>query len=235
MNGPIPSALLAAYEVHKSFDHGRVPALQGVSCEIRSGEAVALSGRSGSGKTTLLNVLCGLLRPDAGSVCFEGHAPRNHAAWADLRARRIGIVLQDHHLLPTLDARENVELPMLGQVGSAQERKARALDLLQRVGILDLAGRRPGQMSGGQRQRVAIARSLANRPVLLLADEPTGNLDSATAAEVLGLLADLRREHGLTLVVVTHDPQVAASCGRTLRLHDGHIAASQATDDEVRR
>lgn len=224
MSAPSSSGpLLIANDLCKSFDRGRVPALNGVSCEIWAGEAVALTGPSGCGKTTLLNLLCGLLRPDAGTVHFAGNAPASRGAWARFRAREIGIVLQDHHLLPTLSALENVELPMLGQLGPARRRRERARELLHQVALADLANRRPGELSGGQRQRVAIARSLANHPVLLLADEPTGNLDSTTTTHTLDLLQSLRRSEGLTLVVVTHDPQVAAICGRHLHLRDGRI------------
>ena len=233
--------LISANDLWKSFDHGRVPALNGVSCAIQAGEAVALTGPSGCGKTTLLNLLCGLLRPDAGLVQFAGKSPVSGATWAGIRAREIGIVLQDHHLLPTLSALENVELPMLGQIGPASRRRTRARELLHQVGLADTANRLPGELSGGQRQRVAIARSLANHPVLLLADEPTGNLDSATTMHILELLQSLRRSESLTLVLVTHDPQVAAICGRRLHLKDGRVeresfeALKRALRDSVPR
>lgn len=205
----------------KSFLHGRVRAVRGVDLTIHRGESVAIVGRSGSGKSTLLYLLSGLVEPDTGEVLVEGRLPRTAAAWTTLRAHIIGMVFQDAWLLPTLTAQENVELPMIGVEASAARRDQRARALLKRAGVAHCADRMPAQLSGGERQRVAVARSLANNPKILLADEPTGELDTENAAHIVELLLDLHRSEGLTLVVVTHDPDVAAQCGRRLVITDG--------------
>jgi putative ABC transport system ATP-binding protein len=204
------------------YPNGDVQALRGVSLAVEKGEAVVITGPSGCGKSTLLHLLGGLDRPTAGEVEFEGVS----LAALDLdtyRARRVGFIFQSFHLLPTLSALENVQVPMFEGDWSRPERLARAERLLDEVGLSHRRHQFPNRLSVGERQRVAIARALANEPGLLLADEPTGNLDSVAQAEVLDLLGRLRRERGLTLVIVTHSPEVAAVGDRTIALRDGRI------------
>jgi putative ABC transport system ATP-binding protein len=209
--------------VRKTFEDGRVRALEDVSFRIEPGELVSLTGSSGSGKSTLLNLIGALDRPDSGSIRV-GEQPveglRDPAAY---RAETVGFVFQAHLLVPTLTAVENVQIPMFGRGQRRHEREARAVELLREVGLAERAHARPTVLSGGERQRVAIARALANGPRLLLADEPTGALDSATGAQVLDLVQRLRERHGMTVLLVTNDEQVAAQADRTLRLKDGLI------------
>ena len=206
----------------------QVPALAGVSLTIARGEYVAVIGPSGSGKSTLMNILGGLDRPTSGSYRFEGEEVGDFGddALADFRRRRIGFVFQSFQLLPRLTALQNVELPMIYAGMAPTERKARARELLDRVGLGSRMGHRPTQLSGGQQQRVAIARSLANRPDLLLADEPTGALDTHTGEEVLKLFHELNRD-GLTLAIVTHDPDVANEAHRRVAFRDGLIVSDE--------
>jgi len=215
---------IVAAGVRKSFEHGRVPALRDVSFTVAPGELVALTGSSGSGKSTLLNLIGALDTPDAGSLSVDGRRLDELESPADYRAETIGFVFQSHNLLPTLTASENVQVAMFGRLPRA-ERVTRAEELLREVGLESRADARPGVLSGGERQRVAIARALANEPRLLLADEPTGALDSVTGTQVLDLLERLRRLHGMTIVIVTNDEEVATYAGRTLRLRDGVIHA----------
>ena len=196
-----------------------------VSLSVWSGEFVAIAGLSGSGKSTLLHVLCGLDRPTRGQVLFEGHAPSSREQWARLRAERIGFVFQRFHLLSRLTAVENVEIPMFGVTRSPRARRERALWLLERVGLAKHADRLPGALSGGECQRVAIARSLANRPSVILADEPTGNLDSGASASVLDLLTDIQRREGASLIIASHDTGVTSRADRIVRLLDGRIVS----------
>ncbi len=206
----------------------KVPALAGVSLTIERGEYVAVIGPSGSGKSTLMNILGGLDRPTTGSYRFEGEEVGDFGddALADFRRRRIGFVFQSFQLLPRLTALQNVELPMIYAGLPPAERRARAKELLERVGLGSRMGHRPTQLSGGQQQRVAIARSLANKPDLLLGDEPTGALDTHTGEEVLKLFHELNDE-GLTLVIVTHDPDVAHEAHRRVAFRDGHIVSDE--------
>ena len=217
-------------ELRKLYIMGEeeVPALAGVSLRIERGEYTAVIGPSGSGKSTLMNILGGLDRPTSGQYLFENDdvAHFTDDELADFRRRRIGFVFQSFQLLPRLSALQNVELPMIYAGVPASERRVRAMELLERVGLGSRSRHRPTQLSGGQQQRVAIARSLANRPDLLLADEPTGALDTHTGEEVLKLFHELNDE-GLTLVIVTHDPDVANEAKRRVAFRDGLIVSDE--------
>ncbi|WP_243320330.1 ABC transporter ATP-binding protein [Geothrix sp. SG200] len=208
---------------------GVVHALRDVSLAIAPGEHVALIGPSGSGKSTLLHILGCLDRPSQGRYCLEGRdvGTLSEAERSQLRRTRIGFVFQFFHLLARLTAQGNVELPMLFAGVPREERKARAAQALASVGLLPRAGHRPDQLSGGERQRVAIARAVVMNPAMVLADEPTGNLDRASAQEVMGVLEAMNRQ-GLTLVVVTHDPVLAARARRVVHLSDGMLADAPA-------
>lgn len=207
-----------------AVDGQSIPALDGVDLHIRRGEHVAITGASGSGKSTLLNILGCLDRPDAGRYRLEDAdvADMDDDALSELRNRRIGFVFQSFHLLPRLTVLENVLLPLRYCLDLVPGVDAHARDLLSRVGLADRMAHRPQQLSGGQQQRAAIARALVLRPALLLADEPTGNLDSRTAADVLALFGELNRE-GQTVVLVTHDQDVAERAARRVRMRDGKV------------
>jgi putative ABC transport system ATP-binding protein len=219
--------LLAAEHLSKTYPDGQVAALVDVSVAVAPGDYVAVMGPSGSGKSTLLNLLGALDRPDQGEVLFEGVPLSRWGPLDRFRAQKVGFVFQSFHLLPTLTALENVQVPMFEGPLPAAARARKAAALLGAVGLPHRAGHLPSRLSVGERQRVAIARALANDPVLLLADEPTGNLDSHAAAAVLDLFAALHRERGLTLVVVTHSPEVAARAGRVLWLRDGRLVRDE--------
>ena len=201
-----------------------VHALRGIDLTVARGEFVALVGPSGSGKSTLMAILGCLDSPTAGSYALDGQAVEglSGSALARIRNEKVGFVFQTYNLLPRATVARNVELPMLYAGVGGRERRARALELLEKVGIPEKANRLPAELSGGQRQRVAIARALANRPSLLLADEPTGALDSKTGAEVLGLFRELHRQ-GHTVVLVTHDLAIAGLASRRVELHDGLV------------
>ncbi len=222
------SAIFEASRLAKEFDDGRVAALQGVDFRISAGEFVALVGPSGSGKTTLLNMLGLLDSPSSGSLKYRGDEMLGLRDPARYRAREVGFIFQSFHLLGTFTVIENVQIPMFGQGLSAKARAARAAELLDSVGLSHRLKHFPVKLSGGERQRAAIARSLANRPGVLLADEPTGNLDSQNAAQVMELLSQLQREHQTTLVLVTHDREVAAHASRLLTMRDGRIISDSA-------
>ncbi len=217
--------LVELKKVSREYDGGRVVALRDVSLAVMPGEFLAVIGPSGSGKSTLLHLMSGLDAPTGGHVLFEGRTPTT--GWSQIRAQRIGFIFQDYNLLGTLTALENIMIPMLGVLTGADRREQRARELLERVGLKDRQHHRPAKLSGGERQRVAIARSLANVPDLILADEPTGNLDSATSAEILNLLAGIRVKQGTALVVVTHDRALAAQAGRRVHLLDGGIVGEE--------
>ena len=220
--------VLVARDLARSYEQAGndLSVLQGINLEIEKGEKLAIIGVSGSGKTTLLNVLGGLDDPNAGSVVvcdrdWQGLDASERAAW---RNQHVGFVYQFHHLLAEFSALENVALPLLIGGVSVKESRQRATDLLTRVGLGERLQHRPAALSGGERQRVAIARALLNRPAILLADEPTGNLDSTTTADILGLFNRLHEE-GQTVIIVTHEDEVAAHCRRVIRLHDGRVAS----------
>jgi ABC-type lipoprotein export system ATPase subunit len=219
--------LLAATDVQKSFRIGRtaLQVLRGVDVSVSVGDFVALCGASGSGKTTLLHLLGGLDEPDRGSIRVGeiDLARMSRQTVARFRNKEIGFVFQAYHLLPELDALENVALPARMARRPVAEAEVRAKKLLARVGLAQRMEHRPNELSGGEQQRVAIARALINEPRLVLADEPTGNLDSATGEEIISLLADLHKEQEVTLIVATHDEKVAAHAERVLRLADGCI------------
>jgi putative ABC transport system ATP-binding protein len=215
--------LLRTDRLSKTYPDGRVNALVEVSIAIRRGEYVAITGPSGSGKSTLLNLLGALDRPSAGEVYFEGRPLATCGNLDRFRAQKVGFVFQSFHLLPTLTAVENVQVPMFEGPLAAAARAAKAAELLAAVGMSSRARHLPSHLSVGERQRVAVARALANDPVLLLADEPTGNLDSHTAADVLDLFDALHRDRGMTLAVVTHSAEVAERAERVLRLRDGRV------------
>jgi putative ABC transport system ATP-binding protein len=221
VNGP----LYALEAVTKSFGDGdaRVMALDALDLAVEPGEFLAVAGPSGSGKSTLLLLLGALDRPSAGTLRFDGRdlGELPDAELARLRLETFGFVFQQFNLIPTLTAEENVEAALAPLGGPADERRARATELLQQVGLAARRDHLPTQLSGGEQQRVAIARALANAPRVLLADEPTGNLDSATGEEVLGLLRRLSGEHGQTLVLVTHDRGIAARADRVIEMRDG--------------
>ena len=214
------------------LDTVTVPALSGVSIDIRPGRFTVLCGPSGSGKTTLLNMMGCIDRPDAGEIQVDGQAVQamTDDALSDFRARRIGFVFQNFNLLPVLTAFENVEYPLVLAAVPAAQRKERVRALLDAVGLADRAGNRPGQLSGGQRQRVAIARALATELALVLADEPTANLDSQTGAEIIALMRRLQRERGASFVFSSHDPMVLAQADDVVRIRDGRIDAIEHRD-----
>jgi ABC-type lipoprotein export system ATPase subunit len=213
--------------VSKAFEDGRIRALAEASLRLDPGEFVSLTGPSGSGKSTLLNLIGALDRPDAGRISVDG-AVLDGLDAAEYRAATVGFVFQFHNLIPTLTALENVQVPMLGRRVGRSERETRARSLLHEVGLERRERSFPGTLSGGERQRVALARALANEPRLLLADEPTGSLDSDTGAQVLRLIERVRAERRTTVLLVTNDQGVAAAAGRTLRLLDGRVTPAGA-------
>jgi len=225
----VSTAAVEAHEVTRTYqlDGLAVPALRGVSLTVPAGDYAAIVGPSGSGKSTLMHLLGGLDRPTTGTLLLAGRdvAGLGPADLAALRNRTIGFVFQAFHLLSRTSAVDNVALPLVYAGLRAGERRRRASDVLDRVGLGHRLKHRPNQLSGGEQQRVAIARALVTSPSLLLADEPTGNLDSATGAEVLALLEELNRESGVAVVLVTHDHEVAARARRQIQMRDGRIVA----------
>ncbi|MHB1134794.1 MAG: ABC transporter ATP-binding protein [Chloroflexota bacterium] len=207
--------------------YGQVTAVRDVNLSMAEGESLSIVGRSGSGKSTLLHLLAGLDTPDSGHILVGGRdlvglSEDQLAAW---RHKEIGLVFQSFHLIPTLSALENVAFPLYPDPLPAAQRRARALERLEQVGLAQRAQHRPSQLSGGEQQRVAIARALINDPAIILADEPTGNLDSQTSDEVLALFDRLNRERGVALVIITHDEKVAAAAHRVVRMADGRIVS----------
>ncbi len=222
-----PEIAIDVCDVSKAYEKVRIRALDGASLRVERGEFVAVTGPSGCGKSTLLHLIAALDRPDNGSIWVNGV---NLATMRDLsrfRARDIGLVFQFHNLLPSLTASENVQIPMFEGGRPASERQAQAARLLGLVGLSERENQRPAELSGGERQRVAIARALANDPPILLADEPTGNLDSKASGMILDLIATIRKERDLTVVLVTHDMNVAAHADRIAQMLDGRVIASE--------
>ena len=230
MSAPL---VLSARDLHRSYHMGGdlVHAVRGVSLDVHEGEYVAIVGPSGCGKSTLLNLLGGIDHPDGGSVSIRGQRldTMSDAAATRFRLRQLGLVFQRFYLMPSLTARENVELPMAEAKVPKAERRARAVELLDYVGLRARRDHRPAQLSGGEQQRVAIARALANRPALVLADEPTGELDAKTGAEMIGMIERLNTD-GTTIVVVTHDEDLARAARRVVHMRDGAII-----DDRMQR
>nr|WSS71711.1 ABC transporter ATP-binding protein [Streptomyces sp. NBC_01175] len=226
-DGPLDGPMIRVEDLHRSYGTGAVAvhALRGVSFEVPRGELVALKGRSGSGKTTLLNLVGGLDAPDSGRITVGGTelSGLGEDGLLELRRDRIGFIFQSFGLIPILTAAENVGVPMRLRRTDPHEREERVALLLALVGLGDHAQQRPGELSGGQQQRVAVARALANRPALLIADEPTGQLDAETGLAVMQLLRAVVRSEGVTVLVATHDPQLLGFADRVLELSDGHI------------
>ena len=217
-----------AIELERSYDDGQVNALRGLNLCIAHGEFLAIIGPSGCGKTTLLQLLGAMDRPTAGKLLYRGCSVNDLSNPADYRAREIGFIFQAFNLLPTFTAVENLQIPMFEAHRPARERKERAIELLGAVGLQSRLDHFPNKLSGGERQRVAIARSLANTPSVLLADEPTGNLDSRNSIQILDLIIRLHQERNMTLVLVTHDMSVAGHASRIVHMTDGQIVSDGA-------
>jgi putative ABC transport system ATP-binding protein len=227
------TVLLEAVDVERTYRLGRdveVPALRGVTFAVDRGDYVAIVGSSGSGKSTLLNLLGALDRPTAGHVRYAGRdvLDLSDTELAELRNRRIGFVFQAFHLLPRLTALDNVALPLVYRPGTSRDRRERAAAALEAVGLGDRMDHRPTELSGGQQQRVAIARAVVTEPDLVLADEPTGNLDSVTGEDIMRLLEGLHADHGTALVVITHEAEIAARASRRIELRDGRMTGAVA-------
>lgn len=218
-NGPI----LEARKLYKSYDEGRIEALRGVSLSIESGEFLAISGPSGSGKSTLLQLIGGLDSPSSGDVYFQGSLLGSAIDLDTYRAKHVGFVFQAFHLMPTLRAIENVQVPMLALKAGGEARVQKAEALLKEMGLERRMQQYPNQLSAGERQRVAIARALANDPSILVADEPTGNLDSVNSARIMEMLTGIQKKHGMTLIVVTHENDIAEMAPRHIRMRDGKV------------
>ncbi len=220
-------SIVQCSEVLKSFQQGKVTiqALKGVSMEIGKGEFVALAGPSGSGKTTLLNMIGGLDRPDSGSISVAGndYEKMDQSDLADLRLRHIGFVFQAYNLIPVLSALENVEYVMLLQGVPTQERRERARTVLEEVGLGEMANRRPAELSGGQQQRVAVGRAIVSNPSIVLADEPTANLDSKTGQELLKIMKQMNEQKEVTFIFSTHDDMVMENARRLILIRDGRV------------
>ena len=215
---------IEAQGVRKTYEGGRIVALDGMDLVVDGGEFVAVVGPSGCGKSTLMHLIAALDHPDAGTIAVSGHALETGHDLSHYRARHVGMVFQLHNLLPSLTAEENVQVPMFELGVSKRERRRRSRHLLELVGLADRCRNRPPELSGGERQRVAIARALANEAPILLADEPTGALDSGAGRRVLDLIESLRASRALTVVLVTHDASVAERADRIVRMLDGRVA-----------
>jgi putative ABC transport system ATP-binding protein len=227
----VMSTAIETLNLQKNYGAGQlsVQALRNVNVKFNCGEFTAVLGSSGSGKTTLLNILGTLDKPTSGKVIVDGKdlSSLNEKATVELRRRKIGFIFQFYNLMPVLTAFENIELPMIISGTPKKEAQNRAKELLAAVGLSDRASHRPDELSGGQQQRVAVARALANKPALILADEPTGDLDSATGVQVMGLLLKLSKEQGTTVLVATHDVSVLKVADRALRMKDGQVISDE--------
>ena len=235
MEPPSNPCLAEAIAVTRSYENGRVKALRGVNLQLENGDFVAITGASGSGKTTLLQMLGGLDTPDSGEIRFRGQTLSSMGDLSSFRAQQVGFVFQSFHLLATLSACENVQVPMVESPLSRKDREQRAIQLLEQVGLGERVQHRPSELSGGERQRVAIARSLANDPDLLLADEPTGNLDRESTTMVMELLSRIHRANATTLVLVTHDPSTADYARRRIVMSDGMVESDSTTPPPAAR
>lgn len=224
-------ALMRAENVSRVYPDGSVTALRNVSVSIYERDCIAILGKSGSGKSTLIHILGGCDDPSSGAVYWREEPVRGQEAWRRLRSSSIGIIFQEFLLLPALTALENVEMALVGKGHSAEARRARAADLLDMVGLGARLDHLPASLSGGERQRVAIARSIANNPQLLLADEPTGNLDSLNSESIVDLLLEIQRTQGTALVIVTHDESIAARCPRRVVIKDGAIIEDRRLEE----
>ncbi|WP_295444585.1 ABC transporter ATP-binding protein [uncultured Thiodictyon sp.] len=222
-----PDAIVRARALALHFDDGETQALDGVDIAIRAGEFVAVVGPSGCGKSSLLNIIGTLEAPTTGEVFFRAQPYGGIRDPSLFRRQHIGFIFQSFNLIPTLNALDNVVVATIGVPGAGSDQVARARELLEKLGLRDRMAHFPNKMSGGERQRVAIARALINTPDLILADEPTGSLDSANSAAVLTLLTDIQKERGLTLIMATHDPSVSARADRIIHMRDGKIALPQ--------
>ena len=210
-------------DLYKSYEKGKIKALNGINLTIKEGEFVSIIGPSGSGKSTLLNMLGALDIPDSGKINVAGKDLKSDKKLNKFRSEQIGFIFQLHNLIPNINVRENIEIPMYTQKLSSSKMKERSLKLLEDVGLYDKADILPSKLSGGERQRVAIARALANNPSIILADEPTGSLDSKTSNKILKLLIDLHKDKKVTLIIVTHDMNVAKLANRFIEVLDGEI------------
>lgn len=217
------SSTLEVRGLYKSYDEGRIEALRGVDLSIAAGEYMAISGPSGSGKSTLLHMLGGLDSPTKGEVLYKNSELGSAIDLDTYRSRSVGFIFQAFHLMPTLRAIENVQLPMIGLNRKKFDRAAKARELLKEMGLEHRMRQYPNQLSAGERQRVAIARALANDPEILLADEPTGNLDSVNSARIMQILIGIQKKRGMTLIVVTHEDDIAHSAARQVRIRDGKV------------
>ena len=214
-----------SFAIGKKGDERKVPVLEGITLHIKKGEIAAILGKSGSGKSTLLNILAGFMSPESGAVAVGGQeiSSLKESAMADFRLKNFGFIFQSFQLMPGLNAFENIELPLKIKGIKAPERKTAVEKLMAEVGLSAVAGHYPNELSGGQQQRVSIARALITNPPVILADEPTGSLDSETEQEILDLIRSLNRNLGVTFVIITHDDEVAGIADRQYRLHDGKL------------
>jgi putative ABC transport system ATP-binding protein len=207
----------------KNFDNGKIKALNGINLEISKGEFISIVGPSGSGKSTLLNMLGALDNPNSGTIRVDGITLNQKEDLSEFRSHKIGFVFQLHNLIPNLSVLENVQIPLIGTGISESNMEKRAIDLLKSVGLHSKLDQKPTKLSGGERQRVAIARALVNNPSIILADEPTGSLDSKTGKLILDLLKNIHQQNDVTLIIVTHEPYVAKMTDRTIKILDGKI------------
>lgn len=219
------------FRIGKKGKEKVVPVLHDIDLHVNKGEIVAIVGRSGSGKSTLLNLMSGYIRPSQGSIDVLGHTvtAMNEGQWADFRLQHYGFIFQSFQLIPSMTAYENVELPLVLKGEQGKARRKKVLEMLERVGLSEYADHYPGELSGGQQQRVSVARSLILEPPIVLADEPTGSLDSENEKQLLTMIQQLNHELGITFVIITHDEQVAAIAHRTITLQDGKITKSSSS------